>query len=157
MRRSKMLMAFWILAAVLLGSCDRSPEAKLAKHVKRGDEYAKEEKFKEAVIEYKNAVKAVPMDPAAHWKLAKASIEAKDLRTAFAELQKTVELDPNNFEALGKLGEIYVMAGKTDEAAQIADNLIKSRPNDPQGYILQSGLAVRAGKVDSISRDVPRR
>jgi len=148
MMQSKIVMACWIVVAVFLGSCDRSPEGKLAKHVKRGDEYVKEEKFKEAVIEYKNAVKAVPKDPAAHWKLAKASIEAKDIRTAFAELQKTVELDPNNFEALGKLGEIYVMAGKKDEATQIADNLVKSRPNDPQGYILQSGLAVRAGKVD---------
>ncbi|MFA6146735.1 MAG: tetratricopeptide repeat protein [bacterium] len=108
----------------------------------------KEEKYKEAVIEYKNAVKAVPKDPSAHWKLAKASIEAKDIRTAFVELQKTMELDPANFEALGKLGEIYVMAGKKEEAAQIADNLVKSRPNDPQGYILQSGLAVRAGKLD---------
>jgi len=148
MRRSKMMMACWIVMAVFVSSCDRSPEAKLAKHVKRGDEYVKEEKFKEAVIEYRNAVKAVPKDAAAHWKLAKASIEAKDIRTAFAELQKTVELDPANFEALGKLGEIYVMAGKKDEAAQIADNLVKSRPKDPQGYILQSGLAVRAGKVD---------
>ncbi|MBF8259872.1 MAG: conserved protein of unknown function, TPR-like [Actinobacteria bacterium] len=148
MRRSKIMMACWIVVAIFLGSCDRSPEAKLAKHVKRGDEYVKEEKFREAVIEYKNAVKAVPKDSAAHWKLAKASLEAKDLRTAFSELQKTVELDPGNFEALGKLGEVYVMAGKMEEAAQIADNLVKSRPNDPQGYILQSGLAVRAGKVD---------
>ena len=41
-----------------------------------------------------------------------------------------------------------MMAGKMDEATQIADNLVKSRPNDPQGYILQSGIAVRAGKVD---------
>src|SRR5512135_3096158 len=148
MRRSKILVACWIVVAVLLGSCDRSPEGKLAKYVKRGDEYVKEEKFKEAAIEYKNAVKAVPTDPAAHWKLAKASIETKDIRTAFVELQETVKLDPNNFEALGKLGEIYVMAGKKEEATQIADNLVKSRPNDPQGYILQSGLAVRAGKVD---------
>jgi tetratricopeptide (TPR) repeat protein len=143
-----MMMACWVVSAIFFGSCDRSPEATLARHVKRGDEYVKEEKFKEAAIEYRNAVKADPKDPSAHWKLAKASIEAKDIRTAFAELQKTVELDPNNFEALGKLGEIYVMAGKKDEAARIADNLVKSRPNDPQGYILQSGLAVRDGKVD---------
>jgi len=141
-------VACWLVAAVFFGSCDRSPEAKLAKHVKRGDAYVKEEKFREAAIEYRNAVKAVPKDAAAHWKLAKASLEAKDIRTGFAELQKTVELDPNNFEALGKLGEIYVMAGKKDEAAQIADNLVKNRPNDPQGYILQSGLAVRAGRLD---------
>ena len=70
MRRSKIMMACWIVMAVFISSCDRSPEAKLAKHVKRGDEYVKEEKFKEAVIEYKNAVKAAPKDSAAHWKLA---------------------------------------------------------------------------------------
>ena len=66
MRRSKILVACWILAAIFFGSCDRSPEAKLAKHVKRGDEYVKEEKFKEAVIEYKNAVKAGPNDRGFH-------------------------------------------------------------------------------------------
>jgi len=148
MRRSRILLACWVVAAVFLASCDRSPEAKMVKHVKRGDAYVKEEKFKEAVIEYRNAAKAVPKDPAAHWKLAKASIEAKDIRTAFVELQKTLELDPNHHEALGKLGEIYVMSGKKEEATQIADNLVKSRPNDPQGYILQSALAVRAGRVD---------
>src|SRR5512135_1081116 len=148
MRRSIIMTACWIVVAVFVGSCNRSPEGKLAKYVKRGDKYVKEEKFKEAVIEYRNAVKAVPKDPAAHWKLAKASIEAKDFRTAFLELKTTVELDPNNFDALGKLGEIYVMAGKKEEATQIADNLVKSRPNDPHGYILQSGLAVRAGRVD---------
>src|SRR5512141_1536880 len=116
MRRSKIMVACWIVVAVFFGSCDRSPEATLAKHVKRGDEYVKEEKFREAAIEYRNAVKAVPKDPAAHWKLAKASLEAKDIRTAFVELQKTVELDPNNFEALGKLGESYLMAGKQEDA-----------------------------------------
>ena len=148
MRRSKIMMACLIVAAIILGSCDRSPEAKLAKHLKRGDEYVKKEKFKEAAIEYRNAVKEVPKDSAAHWKLAKASIEAKDIRTAFAELQKTVELAPGNFEALGKLGEIYLITGKKEEATQIADNLVRIRPNDPQGYLLQSGLAVRDGKVD---------
>ena len=66
MRRSMIVVACWIVAAVFFGSCDRSPEATLAKHIKRGDAYVKEEKFKEAVIEYRNAVKAVPKDPAAH-------------------------------------------------------------------------------------------
>jgi hypothetical protein len=41
MRRSKIMMACWIVVAVFLGSCDRSREAKLAKHVKRGDVYVK--------------------------------------------------------------------------------------------------------------------
>ena len=52
------------------------------------------------------------------------------------------------YEAQTKLGEIYVAAGKTEEAGQIADNLVKSRPQDPAGYILKSGMAARAGKID---------
>ncbi len=148
MLRSKFATSFSIVAVLFFSSCDRSPEAKLARHIKRGDEYAKTEKFKEAVIEYKNAVKAVPGDVGAHWKLAKVSMETRDIRTAYVELLKTVELDPNNFEALGKLGEIYLTAGKKEEAAQIANRFLKSRPNDPQGHILLSGLAVRAGKLD---------
>ncbi|TFG61297.1 MAG: tetratricopeptide repeat protein [Deltaproteobacteria bacterium] len=149
MRRLRLVgIAFSIPLAMFLFSCSRSPEATLAKHVKRGDEYVREEKFKEAVIEYKNAVKAVPKDSGAHWKLAKAAIEAKDVQTAFAELQETVELDPNNYEALGKLGEIYVMVGKIEEARKIADNLVKVHPADPQGYILQAGIAVLRGKMD---------
>jgi tetratricopeptide (TPR) repeat protein len=94
-------------------------------------------------------VKAVPKDSTAHWKLAKASLETKDIRTAFVELQKTVELDPGNFEALGKLGEIYLMAGKMEEATRIADTLVKIRTDDPEGYVLQARIAVRGGKTDA--------
>ncbi len=136
------------VAAIALSSCSSTPAELVAKHGKRGDEYVQKEKFKEAVIEYKNAVKAGPKDAALRWKLAKAALDAKDIRTAFQELQKAVELDPGNYEARGKLGELYLLAGKREEAANIADNLVRSRPQDPQGYVLQSGLAVRAGKVD---------
>ena len=129
MRRSKIVMACWVVAAVFFGSCDRSPEGKLAKHVKRGDEYVKEEKFKEAVIEYKNAVKAVPKDSAAHWKLAKASIEAKDIRTAFAELQKTVELDPSNFDAAIRLGLLFETHGRIDDACRWLEQAVSLRPD----------------------------
>jgi tetratricopeptide (TPR) repeat protein len=136
------------LTAILLLDCSSSPEAMLAKHTKRGDRYYAERKFPEAVIEYRNAVKAVPKDANAHWKLAKAALATKDIRTAYWELRKVVELDPGNYEALGRLGEICVLAGRTKEARSAADKLIASRPNDPEGYILRSGVMVRSGKVD---------
>jgi len=147
-RFARFLLPGLALALVFLFSCSSTPAELVAKHTKRGDEFAQKEKYKEAVIEYKNAVKAGPNDAGLHFKLAKAALEAREFPTAFQELQKTVELDPNNFEAQTKLGEIYVAAGKTEEAVQIADNLVKSRPQDPAGYILKAGIAARAGKVD---------
>jgi tetratricopeptide (TPR) repeat protein len=139
---------FLCLLAVFFTACSSSPEELAARHTRRGDEYLRNGKFKEAVIEYKNAVKAEPENASLRLKLAGAALSAKDVRTAYQEYQKTVELDPQNFEAMGKLGEIYVLSGKTVEASRIADTLVKRRPQSPEGYILRSGLAVRAGRVD---------
>ena len=135
-----------------LFSCSSTPAELAAKHTKKGDEYAQKEQYKEAVIEYKNAVKAGPTTPSSDYKLAKTALEARDFPTAFQELKKTVELDPNHYEAQGKLGEIYVAAGKTEEAAQIADNLVTNRPQDPQGYILKAGLRCGRGRWTRRSR-----
>ena len=137
-----------LLLSFFLPSCSSTPEELVAKHTKRGDGYVQQGKFKEAVIEYKNAVKADPKDASLRWKLAKAALEAKDGRTAYAELQKIEELDPTNFEAKGILGEIYVATGEMDRAFQVADNLVKTQPKNPQGYILKSAVASRWGKND---------
>src|SRR3989304_2246197 len=105
-RRVIMRKFLFPLSAVIMGwiavaSCSRTPAELVAKHTKRGDAYAKEGKYAEAVIEYKNAVKAGPKDAPLHFKLAKAALESKDLRTAFQEFQRVVELDPSHYEAKG--------------------------------------------------------
>jgi hypothetical protein len=46
---------------MFLISCSSSPAEIVANHLKPRDEYVQNEKFKEAVIEYKNAVKEVPV------------------------------------------------------------------------------------------------
>src|SRR3972149_3314972 len=102
-----------VLLAAFLSSCSSTPAELVAKHTKRGDAYVVQGKFNEAVIEYKNAVQAGPNDSALRLKLAMAALEAKDIRTAFQELQKAVERDPGNYETKGKLVEIYVAAGET--------------------------------------------
>lgn len=145
-----------LVAVLAVASCSDTPAELVVKHTRRGDEFVQKEKFKEAVIEYKNAAKAAPDDARVRWKLAKAALDAKDFRTAYLELQKTTSLDPGNYEALGLLGEIYLAAGKTADARQIADNILKGRPQDPEGYILKSGIAVRSGQTDEAIRQLKK-
>lgn len=78
--RSRLLLLLFVSFG-FVASCSSTPEQLVAKHGKRGDEYMQKEKYREAVIEYKNAVKAVPADGKIRWKLAQAALEAKDLRT----------------------------------------------------------------------------
>ena len=60
------LMLFCFILSGLLGC---SKEAKMEKHWKRGEKYFAENKFKEAVIEYKNVLQIEPKDAKARYKL----------------------------------------------------------------------------------------
>jgi Flp pilus assembly protein TadD len=75
---------------LLLATCSKSPDERAIKHMRRGDEYTRNGQFKEAVIEYKNAVDALPDNPDLRWKLSRAALKANDFGTAFGELRRVV-------------------------------------------------------------------
>lgn len=146
-------MARWLLRVYVIGfcaflvSCSEAPSERAAKHERRGDGYVQQEKFREAVIEYKNAARATPDNPAIHWKLAKAASQLGDPSTIFTSLSRVVQLDPTDFDAQWSLGDFYLAAGKTDEAAKLAESLLVARPQHPAGYLLRAGLALGADRV----------
>jgi Tfp pilus assembly protein PilF len=94
-----------IAIAVLVGvsaiavGCSRDPQKASAKHLANGDEYAKSGKFKEAAIEYRNAIKYTPQSPSAHEKLAEVAARTNDANTALVEYLRIAELDPGNVAA----------------------------------------------------------
>jgi tetratricopeptide (TPR) repeat protein len=60
----------------------------------------------------------------------------KDLASAEAALNKAVELDKTNTDALEKLGKVQVQAGEADKAIALYQQSIKDNPRDPRFYIL---------------------
>ena len=138
---------FFIGYCAFFVSCSEAPSERSAKHEHRGDEYVQQNKFREAVIEYKNAVRAAPDNPSIHWKLAKAASQAGDPSTIFTSLRRVVQLDPTDFDAQWSLGDFYLAAGKPDEAGKIAEALLTARPQHPAGYLLRAGLALGADQV----------
>ena len=131
--------AFW--------SCSQSSEEQFAQHVDRGDRYVAQEKYAEAVIEYKNAVRAAPNDVATHWKLAQAASTINDFTTAVDELYRVTTLAPGHYEANEVLGQMYLASGKSEEAGRIAERLISSHDERPAGYLLRARLAAQKGAL----------
>ena len=146
MARCLSCLHVFVFSAFLI-SCSEVPSERAAKHESRGDGYVQQEKFREAVIEYKNAARATPDNPAIHWKLAKAASQAGDPSTIFTSLSRVVQLDPTHFDAQWSLGDFFLAAGKTDEAAKLAESLLAARPQHPAGYLLRAGLALGADQV----------
>lgn len=139
----------FIVLLLGLACCTSTPEQDAQKHAKRAEEYLQRHKPAEAAIEYRTAVKALPDNAQLQWKLAQTALAARDLPVAFAALQATVTLDPANVEAKEKFAELLLAAGKTEEAARIASDLLRRVPRSPAGYVIQSSIALRNGKLDT--------
>ena len=60
-----------------------------------------------------------------------------DLRAAFGELSKAVELDPSIQDAQLKLGEFYLLSQQPKEAKEKAEIVLASSPQDPKGHLLR--------------------
>lgn len=87
-----------------------SKEAKKERHWGRGEKYFSENKFKEAIIEYKNVLQIEPKDAKARYKLGLAYLKAGQFREAFSEFTKSVDVDPELLDARIQLGNLYLLS-----------------------------------------------
>ena len=145
MRHKTFMMIFCCVVLpfllVSLGNCTQlSAEEKKAKHQERGKAYFEEGKYQEALIEFKNVVQLDPKDAKAYHQLALIHLKLggmPDLRAAFGELTKAVELDPSIQDAQLKLGEFYLLSQQPKEAKEKAEVVLASSPQDPKGHLLR--------------------
>jgi len=135
------------LCAVL--AC-QSEESRIAQHRERGEAALSAQKWSEAELEFKSALKLDPNDGAAHYGLAKTYLGTKDLRHANWELEETVRLDPGNFEARLRQGE-FLLFGKREELEQAvasADAILAKEPTRWEAMLLRARALAALGKVD---------
>ena len=82
-----------------------------------------QEQFREAMIEYKHAVRAASDNPSLQWQLAKAALKGGAPSTAHLALGRVVHLDPSHFGAKWSLGDLYLAGGKMDEVGGTAEGV----------------------------------
>src|SRR5438128_11999411 len=104
--------SIFLLLAVLvaMAGCSRSPEAKKARHLDRGDRYFAREQYQEAVIEYANVLRIDRTNTRAIQQLAFSHYQLGELGRAYPYLVKLQELDPENTDIRLKLGTIYLLS-----------------------------------------------
>lgn len=133
---SAFLSCLVALGASLLLAC-ASDEERLQEHLAQGDSYREEEKYAEAIIEYKNVLKIDPNNAQAHFGLADAFLRTSRLRQGYWELREAVRLDPSNAAARLQYGHLSRLAGELEEALAQADAVIEIDPDRPAAYLLR--------------------
>jgi tetratricopeptide (TPR) repeat protein len=137
--------------AVLVGlaSCSRDPNVVKKRYLESGNKYFEKGRYKEASIQYRNALKRDPKYGAAYYKLALVNIKLGDIPGAVSSLRRSVELiaidQPDHWDSVVKLTEIYLAVAKGDpqymkEVEEFTTQLLKRDPNSFDGHRLVGDL-----------------
>src|SRR3989304_4813684 len=85
-----------VVGLLLAAGCARSPEAKKARHLERGDGYFSRQQYREAVIEYRNVLQLDGRSAHAARQIGLAHYQLGELGHALRYLLKSQELERVN-------------------------------------------------------------
>ncbi len=115
---ARVWIALLLSVLIVMTGCSKSPEAKKAQHLERGDKYFAKAQFREAIIEYKNVIQIDAKNVRAYRQIALAHYQLGELPQAFPYLVKLQELDPEDQDAHLKLATIYLAARQPAKARE---------------------------------------
>jgi tetratricopeptide (TPR) repeat protein len=120
------------LSAVWSG-CNRSPEARRDKHVAQGKEFLHKKDYSRAILEFKNALQAMPKDADVYYQLSLGYWAVDDVRMAIGSLRKALELNPKHVEAQLRMAQIMSMASDpalVKDAEQRLAKMLEEAPDN---------------------------
>ena len=147
--RSIRLVAVILAVVVGLASCSRDPNVVKKHYLESGNKYFDKGRYKEASIQYRNALKRDPKYGPAYYKLSLVSLKTGDIGGAVSSLRRAVELihkdQPDYWDSVVKLTEIYLAVAKGEqqymkEVDGFIEELLKRDPNSYDGHRLMGDL-----------------
>jgi len=149
----RLLFVGFFIAALFTG-CSRDPNVRKQKYLESGDRYFAKGKYREAEIQYTNAVQVDARFAQAHYQLGQTYLKLGDNR-AFQELSRVVELAPDNYRARLDLANLLLTAqdpggSRQDYLKQARTHLDILREKQPQ-------KSSRRGPITTPPRTSPAR
>jgi len=168
----RLLLACSLLTTMFTG-CSRDPNVRKQKYLDSGEKYFAEGKYREASIQYLNAIQIDSRFAQAHYDLSQTYLKLGDSNRAFQELTRTVELAPDNYRAHTDLANLLVTVRNPDgtpvqdtlkQAKTHLDLLRQKQPNNPETleawanyYVAQNNLGAAIQEMQqAISLDPNR-
>lgn len=154
MHRALKAATMVLVVLLALGSCARSPEAKKARYLERGDRYFKTEKFREAVLEYRNALRIESNNAHASRQLGLAYYQLGELAQAYRYLLKAQEQEPGNPEIRVKLAQLYLVGGRAVDARNEAQQILEKEPKNLDALTIVAAAAQAPEEIDRAIRQL---
>lgn len=137
-RRSITFIAVFLVLCVGATGCSKDPETLRKEYIASGDRYMAQKQYKQAVVEYGNAVQHDPQSGEAHLKLAEAHARAGDGASAARAYVKAADLLPNDVRVQIIVGQLELLAGEFEAARKRADRVLSSYRRHVDAQILKA-------------------
>src|SRR5262249_30435244 len=124
------------LVMALLTGCSGSPERQKAEFLFSGEKFASQQKYQQAIIQFRNAIDIDPRSAAAHYQLGVAYLGSKGYQDAYRELSTAVELDPKNLDARLEIAILLLGGRKYAEAEAAAEKVLAMEPRNARAHTI---------------------
>lgn len=155
-RRLRLGRALTIAALVIAvtTACSVDQDTKKRQFVAAGDSFASQKEFKEALVEYRNAVQIDPMFGEARLKLAGAYEQVGDGASALNEYVRAADLLPNDVALQLKAGAYLIASRRVDDALARADAALKLQPDNVEAHILRGNALGGLNNFDQAIKEI---
>src|SRR5262249_5106126 len=133
-----------------LAGCSRDPNVKKQKYFESGESYFAKGKYREAAIQYSNAIQIDSRFAQAYYQLGQTYLKLRDLRHAYEALNHAVELNPDNYAAHQDLANLLVTSHDPGDITQAEPHLkilSEKQPNAPGTYEAWANYYAATNKV----------
>lgn len=153
--RSKYRILLFLLTAAILG-CSHDPNVRKQKYLESGNKYFQRGKYREASIEYQNAIQIDKGYADAHYQLALCYMRQSIWNGAYQELSRTVELQPANTKAEVDLGNL-LLAGKQFKQAQFwAQTVLGHDANSADAHVLLANADAALENIEESLKEMQK-
>ncbi|HJT87200.1 MAG TPA: tetratricopeptide repeat protein [Bryobacteraceae bacterium] len=143
------------VGVLALAACATSPQQKEAKFLKKGDTFMARKDYARALLEFKNAARAMPRDAEAFYRIGLASLAAGSPSGAVSAFQQATQLNPRHSEAQLKLAELMAASRNkdlTEDAQKRLLGVLAASPDNAEAVDTLAFTEVLLGHTDEASR-----
>ncbi len=119
------------------------------RHLRKGYDYYKENRFKKALEELNQAIETNPENPEAYFWRARTFIRMEQYDDAMADLNALVDLDPRHSRAYDNLGWLFLHRNKYDESLSNLNKSIELKPDNGWAHYMRSRVYFNQGDLQN--------
>lgn len=145
MTGSSLLRGLLLLAVVsaVFSGCSRDPNVRKQKYFESGQRYFQKGKYREASIQFANALQVDSRFVDAHYRLAQSYMKLQNWNQAYDELDRTVQLDPDHADAQLDMANLLLLSNDYKSAQEHIDAVLGKNPNNPTAHEVEANLKAR--------------